>query len=319
MKKNFKFALVDSTSYCGKNALEFYSKALLEGGSRDTFRVVPGVKGTVKLPRYDAGNIIKDAGCSWSSTGEGTLSQKEMSVCAKDIQLELCATTFEGNFLGELLRPGHNTGEVTPQVFLDYLLEQVVRKIQNDLEIAVWQGDVDSGSYPTSICDGLLKQMLADTNIIDVLTPTTIIASTVIAEMKKMYALVPKEIINAPELRFYVSDNVFRSYQQAIANQSSEAYYVGEKEPDFLGIPLVWSPGLPPSTMVAAKYDNIVILTDLLSDEEELNVIPQGPITGVRTIRVAGGFKFGVSYLVSEEIVLYDGDTVPTSPVSPVS
>lgn len=305
--KKFKFAITDNTTYTGKDALDFYSKALLEGASKGTFRVIPGVKSLIKMPRYDAGNVIKEAGCSWSPSGEGILAQKSMEVCSKDIQLELCTTTFENNFLGELLRPGHNTGEVAPADFVDYMLAEVGRKVQNDLEIAVWQGDTDSEVYPFSICDGLLKKLAADADVLDATPAATINLSNVIAEITKVYNLIPETVIKNPNLKIYVSDFIYKLYQQAVAAASSEAFYVGAKEPNFLGIPVHWSPGMADGSMVAAVSDNLVLLTDLLSDEEELNIIPQSNVTGTRTVRIAGGFKFGVDYLISEEVVLYAG------------
>lgn len=306
--KKFKFAITDNTTYSGQDAIDFYSKALLEGASKSTFRVIPGVKSKIKLPRYDAGDIIQDAGCSWAPAGEGTLDQKTFEVCSKDIQLELCTTTFENNFLGELLRPGHNTGEVAPTEFIDYMLSEVGKKVQNDLEIAVWQGDTESLNYPQNTCDGLLKKFANDVKVLTVTEAATIDLSNVIAEIKKVYDEIPATIIYDPNLRIYVSDYIYRLYQQAIASASNEAYYVGAKEPNFLGINLIWAPGLPAGTMVAAATDNILLLTDLLSDEEELNVIPQAALSGVRTVRIAGGFKFGVDYLISEEIVWYNGN-----------
>jgi hypothetical protein len=305
--KKFKFDIVDNTTYDGKDAIDFYSAALLEGASKGTFRVIPGVKSSIKLPRYDAGNIIKEAGCSWEPGGEGTLSQKAFEVCSKDIQLELCTDTFEKNFLGELLRPGHNTGEVAPTEFVDYMLDQVGKKVQNDLEIAVWQGDGATATYPLNICDGLIKTFGASGSGVIAVTGASggINLGNVIAEVTKVYEAIPTTVITNPGLKIYVSDNIYKLYQQAVAAASNEAYYVGAKEPNFLGIPLHWSPGLPTQNMVAAVSDNLVLLTDLLSDEEEISVIPQRPINGTRTVRIVGGFKFGVDFLVGEEIVLY--------------
>jgi len=118
------------------------------------------------VPRYDVGSIIKDASCAWSSTGEGTLSQKQLEACSKDIQLELCSTTFENNFLSEYLRAGSNTGEAAPAQFVDYMIGEVGKKVQNDLEIAVWQGDVTGSTYPQNICDGVLKIADVDDDVI---------------------------------------------------------------------------------------------------------------------------------------------------------
>lgn len=302
--KNFKFAITDNTVYEGKDLIDFYSKALLEGATKSTFRVIPGVKSKIKVPRYDAGQIIKDASCDWDSSGEGTLSQKEMEVCHKDIQIELCSDTFSSNFLGEYLRNGHNTGEVAPAVFTDYMINEIGKKVQNDLELAVWQGNKTGSTYPENICDGLLKKLEENVNVLNV-TGTTLNLSNIIAEVSKVYEAIPATVINNPELMIYVSDNIYRLYQQAIAAASNESFYVSKKEPNFLGIPLHWSPGMPANQMVACVSKNLVLLTDLLSDEEELSIIPQRNTRGVRTVRIVGGFKFGVDFSVGAEVVVY--------------
>lgn len=305
--KNFKFAITDNTTYAGKDAVEFFSKALLAGGTKDTFRVIPGVKSKIKLPQYDAGSLIKDAGCSWSPAGEGTLAQKSFEVCDKEFQLELCVTTFEANFLGEYLRPGSNTGEVAPELFTNYMLEQVKKKIQNDLELAIWQGDATGSTYPQNICDGLIRKMTADTQVIDCSGTTAVTLSNVIASITNVYGNIPQTILTNPDLVIYVSTSIYKLYQQAVAAASAEAYYVGAKEPNFLGIPLIWSAGLPANTMVAGVKSNFLLLTDLLDDYESVQVVPQWNVAAVDTLRIAGRFKFGVDYLVGSEIVLFQG------------
>jgi hypothetical protein len=305
--KNFKFAITDNTTYAGKDAVEFFSQALLAGGTKDTFRVIPGVKSKIKLPQYDAGQLIKDAGCSWSPAGEGTLSQKSFEVCDKEFQLELCVTTFEANFLGEYLRPGSNTGEVAPELFTNYMLEQVKKKIQNDLELAIWQGNATGSTYPTNICDGLIRKMTADTAVIDCSGTTAVTLSNVIASITNVYGNIPQTILTNPDLVIYVSTSIYKLYQQAVAAASAEAYYVGAKEPNFLGIPLIWSAGLPANTMVAGVKSNFLLLTDLLDDYESVQVVPQWNVAAVDTLRIAGRFKFGVDYLVGSELVLFQG------------
>lgn len=306
--KKFNFSLTDNTTFEGKDSLEFFSKALLDSGSRKTFRVIPGVKSKIKVPRYDAGDVIKDAGCEWNPSGAGALSQKSMEVCSKDIQIELCETTFENNFLSEVLRNGHNTGQVAPADFLNYMLGRVSAKVENDLEIATWQGDVDSETYPFSICDGILVIADGDDDVIKPTPAATITQSNVIAELSKVYNDIPQTISNDEDLTMYLSSDVYKMYLQALANASSEAFYNAKRDGvNFLGVNVIEAKGMPVATALASKSSNLVLLTDLMSDEEGLDVIPQRPISGARTIHVAGGFKFGVDYLVSEEVVMYNG------------
>lgn len=304
LSKKFKFAITDNTIYEGRDAVDFFSEALLDGVSSKTFRVIPGVKSKIKLPQYQVGELIKEAGCSWAPTGEGSLSQKSFECCPLQLQMELCTTTFENNFLGEYLRPGSNTGEVAPELFISYMLNQVKKQVQNDLELAVWKGDSTSPSYPTNICDGLELQLAADGDVI-VATGTTVTLSNVIAEITSVYDAIPQTVLNSPDLVIYVGTAIYKLYQQAIAAASSEAYYVGAKEPNFLGIPIVWAPGMSNNTMVAGVKSNFILLTDLLSDEETVTVVPQWNVSAVSTVRIAGNFKWGVSYLVGSEIVFY--------------
>jgi len=145
-----------------------------------------------------------------------------------------------------------------------------------------------------------------DDVIVATATVSALTAANVVGQMQIIYNAIPATVISSENLKFYVSTNVFKLYQQAIANASSEAYYVGAKEPNFLGIPLLLAPGLPAERIVAADSQNLTLVTDLLSDEEQLSIIPQFDKTGVRTVRIVGNFKFGVNYLVSEEVVTYN-------------
>lgn len=306
--KKFNFAITDNTTYYGEDLYTFYTNALLEAPSAKTFFQLPGVKDSVKVPSYLPGNIIKDAGCSWSATGEGTLAQKTMEVCPKDIQLELCTTTFEQNFLGQLLKDGSLTGETAPKAFEDFMLDTVAKKVQNDLEIVTWQGDADSVTYPYSICDGLLVKFDADSAVIDV-PGTTPTSSTIIAEMQKVYEAIPQTILYNPDLVIYMPTALLALYDIARANESNESYFTGKREANFMGIPIVWAPGLPENVMVAAMTQNLVQLTDLMNEEETLMVIPQLDKSGVRSTRYVGSFKIGYDYKVGAEIVYYVATT----------
>jgi len=90
MNKNFKLSFTDNTVFYGKDAEGFYAKALLTGKSKEEFKLIPNVKSKIKLGQLNIGNILQDADCSFSSTGEGTLDQKSFEVCPIKINLEYC-------------------------------------------------------------------------------------------------------------------------------------------------------------------------------------------------------------------------------------
>ncbi len=305
-KNNFKLAFVDNTTFTGIDASGFYAKALLTGKSKEEFKLIPNVKSKIKLAQLNIGNILQDADCSFSSTGEGTLDQKAFEVCPIKINLEYCQRTFEVNYLSELLRPGSNNAEVMPASVEAFLLEQAALKVSADTEKLVWQGNTATASYPLSLCDGLEKQFLADGNVIDVAGTASLTVSNIVGELTKVYNAIPQELIGNEDYRIFLSPSALRAYRQALAAASSEAYYMQNyAEIHFLNVRLSEAPGITANRMVAARKSNLLLLTDLMSDFEDVQVLPQKNVTGVPVVRMIGEFKFGVGYIYGSEVVFY--------------
>ena len=305
-KSNFKLAFTDNTTYYGKDLEGFYAAALLTGNSKSEFKLIPNVKSKVKLGQLDLGNILQDADCSFSSTGEGALSQKTFEVCPIKINLEYCQRTFEVNYLSELLRPGSNNDQVMPDSVESFLLARSAEKISADTEKLVWQGNTATASYPLALCDGLEKQLLADAAVVDV-AAGTLSASNIIAELTKVYNAISNTVIDAEDLRIFLSPSAHRFYRAALASASAEAYYMQNYgELHFLNVRLSVAPGISTNKMVAARKSNLLLLTDLMSDFEDIMILPQKQTSGVPVVRMVGEFKFGVGYIFGSEIVFYN-------------
>lgn len=304
--KNFKLAFTDNTVFYGIDAEGFYSAALLTGKSSSTFKLIPNVKSKIKLAKLDLGNILQDADCTFSATGEGALSQKSFEVEPIKINLSYCKRTFETNYLSELMRPGSNNAEVMPATIENYLLSQVAKQTSNDLEKITWSGDTGSVTYPLMRADGLIKKFLADGTVIDVAGATSLSSSNIVAEIGKTYTAIPATIVSKDDLVIYVGTAAWKLYKQALASASAEVNFMQNYNDLFyLGVPVLEAPGMAANRMVSAQKSNLLLLTDLVSDFEEVQVLPQGNVTGEPTVRMVGEFKFGVDYIYGSEIVLY--------------
>jgi hypothetical protein len=304
--KNFKLAFTDNTVFAGIDAEGFYSAALLTGKSSATFKLIPNVKSKIKLAKLDLGNILQDADCTFSATGEGALSQKSFEVEPIKINLSYCKRTFETNYLSELMRPGSNNNEVMPATIENYLLAQVAKQTSNDLEKITWSGDTGSATYPLMRADGLVKKFLADGTVIDVATPVALTSANIVAQIGRTYDAIPATIISADDLVIYLGTAAWKLYKQALASASTETNFMQNyAELFYLGVPVLEAPGLAVNRMVSARKSNLVLLTDLVSDFEEVQVLPQGNVTGEPTVRMVGEFKFGVDYIYGSEVVLY--------------
>jgi hypothetical protein len=304
-------ALTDNTTFYGKDAEGFFKKVLTTGVAKSELALVPNVKSKIKLAYSDLGNILQAEDCSFSATGEGSLNQKTMEVCDLKVNLEYCATTFEANYLSMQLRPGSNGEEVMPASYADFVVNYVAEKVSSDLETVLFRGDTGTSSYPFSLCDGLVKQLLADAAVVDVsATASTIGASNVIDEINRVLQASLAEVRQQPNFKIFVSQEIAFAYKQAQAAVTGGLFMVGDKQLDYLGYRLIPTSGLTAKQMIAANTDKVFFLTDLTSDWDDIIIIPQRNISGARTERFATSLKFGVNYLYGNEIVLYSGGTV---------
>lgn len=299
-------ALTDNTVFTGKDAEGFFSKALTTGTLQNELTLIPNVKNKIKLAYSDLGNILQDEDCTFSSQGEGSLNQKSMDVTSCKINLEYCSTTFEANYLSAQLRAGSNNEEVMPTSYEQFVINQVAEKVSEDIEKIIIQGDTGTASYPYSLYDGLIKQFKADSDVIDVTACTASITSTnVIAELNRVLEAVPAEIRSKPKFRIICSQEIAFAYKQAQASTTGGLFMVGDKELNYLGMKIVPTSALKAKEMFAADMEKLFFLTDLVSDFEDIIIIPQRKISGARTERLATSLKLGVNYLYGEYVVLY--------------
>lgn len=299
-------ALTDSTTFYGIDAEGFYKTVLTSGVAKNEVTLLPGVKSKIKLASNNLGNILAAEDCSFSSAGEGTLAQKTMTVCDIKINLEYCATTFEQNYLSAQLRAGSNSDQVMPDSYAQFVLASVAEKAASDIEKIMFKGDTGTSSYPLSLCDGLVKLALADSDVIDVAaTASTITSSNVITELNRVLNAVPAEIRALADFKIFVSQEIAFAYKQAQAATTGGLFMVGDKDLNYLGFKLVPTSQLSAKQMFAFSAANVFFLTDLSSDFDAITIIPQRNISGARTERLVASLKFGINYMFGTEIVLY--------------
>lgn len=299
-------ALTDNTTFYGKDAEGFFKKVLTTGLAKNELTLVPNVKSKIKLAYSDLGNILQAEDCSFSSTGEGSLNQKTMEVCDLKVNLEYCATTFEANYLSAQLRAGSNNDEVVPASYADFVVNYVAEKVSADLEKVMFQGNTATASYPYSLCDGLIKQLQADGDVVDIAaTASSISASNVVGELNRLLEGVAAEVRSEANFKIFVSQEIAFAYKQAQASTTGGLFLVGDKELNYLGFRLIPTSALTAKQMIAFNSDKVFFLTDLVSDWDDIIIIPQRNISGARTERFATSLKFGVNYLYGSEITLY--------------
>ena len=298
--------LSNTTTYAGKDLDGFYTTALLTGTSKSTFRLFPNVKSKVKVGSLNLGNILAADSCSFAATGTITLAQKTITVCPLKVNLELCEKDYESLYLSEKMRAGSNVDGNIPTEFNDFLLGLVAARISQQTEVIAWAGDV-SGS-PVTLCDGLLVQLAADAAKVAVAADGVKISatSTAVAEVARIYNAIPYTL-DKSKVKIYLSPAAYSAYLQGLAAAYPALITVvnNEYKPRYMDVEIMKAEGMPTNKAVAADPSNLFYATDLVSDENELNIISMKGVTGDPVVRMITEFKIGFSYGVSAEIVVY--------------
>lgn len=299
-------AFIDNTTYYGKDVEGFYSKLLLEFKSAKTFSPIVNAKDKVKIATLTRGNVLQAGDCDFASAGEGSLAQKTIIPADVKINIEYCVKTFEQNYLGEKLRPGSMTGEVIPTAsgVQNYFLNLALSASQNDLETITWQGNTATASYPLSLVDGILKQLEGDGTVNKLSATASFNETTVLDELFRVYKAIPDAVKQRGNAVMYISQDVADYYFQAIANKGNyNNMFADIKSLNFFGIELIIAPGIGTKKIVAGEKSNFIMVTDLISDMEDIQILNLYGVTGQPVVRFVARFKFAVSYAIGSEIV----------------
>ena len=297
-------ALVDNTTYTGKDLEGFYSVSLLQGNTKSKLRLVPNVKSKVKLGSLNLGNILQADSCDVSASGTYTLDQKTLEVCDFAINIALCAKDYETNYLSEQIRGGSNLAENFPDSFMGYLMQLVAERIAYQTEQMLWTGDTVN-SPP--LCDGFVSKFIADGTVIDCGTPTTLSASNIVTELKKVVDALPKTMQNKTKTKIFISMEAAAFYETYLVVNTPALYAYNNADfgLKFMGYDLIVSEGMPKSTMVGCDPLNLWYGCDIKDEENNVQFIDDKMITGQKTARIITSFKWGVQYGNGSEIVLY--------------
>lgn len=293
------------------NPTEFYGKAMLEQRSTSYFRQVLNIKEKTKIGNIGFDDPIQEFDCSFGAT-DANLSAKEMAPCKLKINVEVCLDDIESSFIAQWLKAGSNA-EMIPQEFQSHFYGELSRAVSNSLELLTFRGDTaldpeDVGSL--AYCDGLEKklgQALIPAAQRIALVSGGLTVDNIIEEMQKMYDKIPETYKNRSSDILWLIPTAWASlYRQRVARTSLEVYFTKNVELQFLDIPLVVAEGLSPNKSMISRRENFIFLTDLVSDQEALNVIDMRKTLGTPTLRVVSWFKFGVDILNDEEFVVYN-------------
>jgi hypothetical protein len=321
-KQNFALPTITATTYSGEAAAGYIAAALLSANTLDKkyVTIMPNVKYKSVIQKLDVSGIVQDASCDFVTSGSVSISEQVLTPKELQVNLELCKQEFVASW--EALQLGFSAFDEIPKSFNDFLISYVGGKVAEATEEAIWTGTNTNGSFlgfqtafSASIAAGGATAVLpAKTNGTGAIISGSITSTNVISVLDAVYQTIPKTVFGKPDLLIYVSTDVARDYQSALAgggasglgaNGFNNQLNVGEKPMNFNGIELVMCPGMGTNKIVAAQKSNLFFGTGLLSDYNETRVLDMANIDGSQNYRIIMRYTAGVQFGVGQDIVYY--------------
>jgi hypothetical protein len=307
--RKLKFDLtVEPNALLCPNPQEFYSKAYITEDTVDNYRTIPGVKSATKIANVLFDDLLKASTCSFSA-GEQPLDAIDIDVCPLSAMAELCRFDLEASFVSLQMAKGSN-GSFEVASFMSYYWDEMAKQIQEEIAILRWRGNTGSPATGTflDLCDGYEIKFASDEAIIRPEDEVAITSANVLAEMAKVFAALPGKVrANKTNLRFYVSSNVYASFQLAAAAGNTLAYVTQALGDSFLGIKIVIVDGASDNTMVLTNKDNLIYAFDGEGDSKALKAINLEDTVAEPLLRTRANVKVGFHYVNPAEIVFYQG------------
>lgn len=296
-KYDFGFNLSSLATYTDEVGGELMRKAILEGETAKIIKVQPGIKGSQAINLLDSTLVVQDGSCGWSSSGQTTYTQRDITVCQYKVNEALCPQDLNDYWLGQLLTPG-SYNETVP--FEEQISILKTQQISQYIENQIW------GASSATTCFSGFKELFAQqgssestvTGGIVVTGQTALSSTTALAQVDNLVERIPDDIVDRTDLVVFMSHANYRKY---LINYRTANYYHFNPEDSYQNFKtfhpatnILVHPvgGLNGSNLlVLAPAGYLVMGVDLMSDAEQLKMFYS---VDFDEVRLRSNFKVGV-------------------------
>lgn len=231
-----------------------------------------GIKTSAKLHYLDVDPVFQDGkGCGFTPQGTVELTDRQIDTGIIKVNMEVCPDNLLGKWAEYLVKIGAGEEELP---FEKYIVDGIVRAIQEKLEKAVWQGDTSSSDSTLNKFDGFLKIASANEDVIKITIPA---GTSAYDSIKQVLLKLPEKIMNTASV--FVSPALYRAFMFEMV-EKDYYHYDGNhgsipEEFEFPGTSnrVIMTEGLAGTQNILASNErNMYYGTDLESNAEEVKV-----------------------------------------------
>lgn len=306
-------------SYVIENTDILVAKSLFGGKTSDLIRsegtVMTGVKYAEKINILATDAIFQNGtGCTRVSSGSTSITQRTVTIGEVAIVEDICVTTLNTTYMSKILAKG------SYDVALPFEKEYTDLKaatIAKQLEIAIWQGDTNSGNANLSRFDGYIKLIDAAATAVNgnptgITTATKITSSNVVGIMNGIWSAFTSDVMGADDIRIFAGWDTFNTYVAAYTALNLFAFAPKGNEVGSAGgeitIPgtnykLTAVHGLDATNRIfGVRMSNMYAGVDLENDYEQWSIMED---QFKDFLRFKSKFKYGVNVAFPGEIVSF--------------
>ena len=271
------------SAYVNENAFGLLMQLQAKSGLADVVTKQPGIKEVARMHFMATTAPWQSDGCSYTSSGTTTLTQKNITVGAIAVMEDLCVKDLNGFWAEQLVAKGSAGEEIIPgEIEAAWMLKKL-NVNANQIAKADFQGDILSGNANLNKYDGLLKLVDADGTVINGNTGALAVAPTtanILAVLDAMWTAVPEDMLYdnpdaGKQLYLWLPTSYYKMYIIALKNANLFHYPSKDGDHTLYGTDIILKPtvGLAGTNrMILTSADNIVIGMDGDTDEDKMDV-----------------------------------------------
>jgi len=296
--------------YTEQQSLPLITRSLFSAKSASILTPMVGIKSSKALNLMNTDAVFQNGDdCGWSPSGTTTFSNRVLDVGRIKVHEPLCPKKLEEYWMQTQLLAGSNPEQIP---FEAQYADLKVGKIAEQIETAIWQGDVATGNTnpSTNKFDGFIK-------LINVASGVTVVGNTgavssitslnAFAVVMGVYNVIPTTILDKADLAIVVGWDTFRKLVSNLTALNLFAYapvvdgVQGEIILPGTNVKVVALNGLNGTNRIfAMRLSNMFWGVDLLNEEDKFEIFYAKEAMEVRFV---AEFKAGVQFAYADEIV----------------
>lgn len=305
-------------AYIQQNRDELLSRIMLEGRTIDRISIRRDIKTSEAIHYFDMPVTFQDGrNCEFTPDGgAAVLTDRVINTALIKVNKEFCPDDLLGSYAEALVKISATEAELP---FEEFIAEYIVKKVSEQLEKAIWQGDTDSLDPNLNQFDGFLKLLSGEADVIVLESPQSASAYN---RVKAVFMALPEEAIDENTAAIHVSPAIFRAFMQDLVDKNLYHIQPGDAELEEFPFPgsevkVVKTYGLKGSTLIVGSFDrNLFYGCDDENDKREL-VIDYDKKAGSFYARLR--WNSGVQTAFPDMVVVSGVSETPDVPVESIS